>query len=145
MAVAQKAGVSDAIVSYLETNQRLPTVGTIARLASALAVSAAWLAYGLGEPTSEGAAANCDQMGARLEAVRDERKISRAELARLTELSPGAIAKIEHGGSSGVHIVEALAQALSVSPGWLGFGEGPKVLPPSRRGRPRSQPADPAG
>jgi transcriptional regulator with XRE-family HTH domain len=144
VAVAQKAGVSDAIVGYLETNQRLPTVGTIARLASALGVSAAWLAYGLGESTSQDAAATCDQMGARLGSARDERKISRAELARLTKLSPGTIAKIENSGSSGVHVVEALAQALGISPGWLAFGIGDRELPPTRRGRPRAQSPDPA-
>jgi transcriptional regulator with XRE-family HTH domain len=140
--VAQKAGLSDAIVGYLETNQRLPTVGTIARLASALGVSAGWLGYGL-EPSTADAAANTDGMGARLEGARDERKISRAELARLTKLSPGTVAKIEDGGSSGVHVVEALAQALGVSPGWLAFGVGPQLLPPSRRGRPRSAASSP--
>src|SRR5262245_18302051 len=52
MALAHRAGVSDAIVRYLETDQRLPTAGTVARLAAALGVSAAWLAYGLGEQSN---------------------------------------------------------------------------------------------
>ncbi len=142
-ALARSAGVSNTIVGYLETNQRLPTAATIARLASALNVSAAWLGYGLGEPTTDSPATNTGNLGPRLQAVRDERQVSRAELARLTKLSPGTIAKIENGGSSGVHVVEALAQALGVSPGWLAFGVGPQVLPPSRRGRPRSAPSSP--
>ena len=142
-ALARSAGVSNALVGYLETDQRWPTVATVARLASALNVSAAHLAYRLAEPTSDSTAVNTDDMGARLASVRDERKISRAELARLTELSPRTIAKIESGGQSGVEVVEALAQALGISPGWLAFGIGDRDLPPTRRGRPRSQTADP--
>ena len=141
MALAQKAGVSTATALYAETGEQLPTVGTIARLASALEVTAPWLAYGLGDQHSDGPAANTDDMGTRLQAVRAERSVSRAELARLTDLSPRAIAKVEAGGQSGVEVIEALAQALGLSPGWLAFGVGDRELPPSRRGRPRSQPA----
>lgn len=145
--LAQKVGRDPKVAVDIETGQRLPTVSTIARLASVLGVTAPWLAYGLDEQTSDGHSASTDDMGARLRAVRVDCSMSRAELARLTELSPGTVAKIEGGGSSGVHVVEALAQALGVSPGWLAFGEGPKVLPPTRRGRPRSAPVspDPAG
>jgi transcriptional regulator with XRE-family HTH domain len=144
MAVAQKAGVSDAIVGYVETNQRLPTVRTIGRLASALGVSAAHLAYGLGAQASDSPAANTDNLGARLQAVRVERDLTKAALARLVELSPSTVADIENGAQSGVEVVEALAQVLGVSPGWLAFGEGPKFLPPTRRGRPRSAASSPA-
>lgn len=146
-AVVQKVGAGQTAVRDIETNQRLPTVATIARLASALNVSAAHLAYGLGEPTSDSTAANTDDMGARLTSVRVERGHTKAALARLVELSPSTVADIENGAQSGVEVVEALASALRVSPGWLAFGEGSKVLPPIRRGRPRSAPVspDPAG
>ena len=137
-ALARSAGVSNTIVGYLETNQRLPTVATIARLASALNVSASHLAYGLGEPTTDSPAANTDNLGARLQVVRIERDLTKAALARLVKLSPSTVADIENGAQSGVEVVEALAQALGVSPGWLAFGQGSQVLPPSRRGRPRS-------
>ena len=91
--------------------------------------------------------ATCDGMGARLQAVRIERAVTKAELGRLAGLTAPSITQIENGGQSGVEVIEALAQALDVSPGWLAFGEGPKVLPPTRRGRPRSAPVspDPAG
>ena len=133
MALAQIAGLSDAVVRYTETNQRLPTVGTIARLASALGVTAPWLAYGLGDMMADGPAATTDGMGARLQAVRVERGHTKAALARLVDLSPSAFAKIENGGQTGVDTIEALAKALDVSPAWLAFAEGPQRLPKRRR------------
>ena len=84
-------------------------------------------------------------MGARLSARRTERKLSRAALARLCELSPRAIAKIESGGQSGIDSMESLATALGVSPGWLAFGVGPLVLESPRRGRPPAQSSAPVG
>jgi transcriptional regulator with XRE-family HTH domain len=77
-------------------------------------------------------------MGARLQTMRVERGLTKAALARLVELSPSSFAKIENGGQTGVDVLEALAQALAVSPGWLAFGVEPQVLP-SRR-RPRQSP-----
>lgn len=144
-ALARRAGVSNAIIGYLETNQRLPNVGTIARIASALAVSAAYLAYGLGEPTSECPLATTEGMGARLQAVRIEQGLTKAALARLVKLSPTALAGIENGAQSGIAVVEALAEVLEVSPGWLAYGVEPQVLPRSRRGHPPpAQPPAPA-
>jgi transcriptional regulator with XRE-family HTH domain len=141
--LAEKAGLATATGRDIETGQRLPTVATVARLAAALDVSAGWLGYGLGESTTDGPPATCDGMGARLTAVRVEQGHARAELARLTDLSPRAIAKIEAGGQSGVEVIESLAQALGVSPGWLAFGTGPQVLPLRRRGRPPAQDPSP--
>lgn len=131
LALAQKAGVSDAIVRYLEADERLPTVETIARLAAALGLSAAWLAFGQGEQ-SECPASATAEMGVRLLASRTERSHTRTSLARLAELNPGTIAKIESGGQTGVDTIERLAKELRVSPAWLAYGIGPQVLP-SRR------------
>src|ERR1700712_5236395 len=55
-AVIQKVGGDQTAVRNIETGQRLPTVGTIARLASGLGVSASWLAYGLGDQHTHGQA-----------------------------------------------------------------------------------------
>jgi len=143
-AVVQNAGAGQTAIRDLETDQRLPTVATVARLALALGVTAPWLAYGLGDMTTEGTTANADGMGARLQAVRGERAITKAELGRLARLTAPSITQIENGGSSGVHVVEALALALGVSPGWLAFGVGDRELPPTRRGRPPAQSPDPA-
>jgi transcriptional regulator with XRE-family HTH domain len=135
MALAQQAGVSDAIVRYLETDQRLPTVGTIARLAAALGMSAAWLAFEVGEQSSEGIPASCDGMAERLQTARTDRGHTRTDLARLAALNPGSIAKIESGGQAGVDTVEQIAKALRVSPAWLAYGVGQRELPQRRAAR----------
>jgi transcriptional regulator with XRE-family HTH domain len=135
-ALARTAGLSDALVGYLESDQRLPSVGKIARLASALGVSASWLAYGLGDAHADDALETCEDLGTRLQTARVERARTKAELGRLAGLTATSITQIENGGSSGVDAVEALAQALGVSPGWLAFGLGSQVLPTGRRGRP---------
>jgi len=142
-ALARLAGVSNAIVGYIEADQRLPTVGTIARLASALGVTAPWLAYGLADQTSEGAPASCDGMADRLQTARTDCGHTRTDLAHLAKLTPGTVAHIENGGQAKVQTIEALAQALGISPGWLAFGVGPRVLPSRRRSRQLAQPAEP--
>jgi transcriptional regulator with XRE-family HTH domain len=135
MALAQKASASDATVGYLETSQRLPSIGTVARLASALGVSAAWLAYGLEEQHSQGQPAEGADMGARLQSVRAAQGHTKASLARLAELNPGSIAGIENGGQAGVDTIERLAKELRISPAWLAFGVGPQILISRRGGR----------
>ena len=142
-ALVQSAGTGQTAVRDIETGQRVPTVGTVSRLAAALDCSAAYLAYGLGDISTDDPPATCDGMGARLQAVRVERDFTKAALARLVELSPSSFAKIENGGQTGVDVLEALAQALGVSPGWLAFGVGPQVLPSRRRSRQVAQPAEP--
>lgn len=124
---------------------RWPTIATIARLASGLGVSAAWLGFGIGEPGSNSAAATCDEMGSRLASARIEREHTKASLARLIKVTPGTVADIERCGQTRVQTIEALADALGVSPAWLAFNQGPQVLPSRRGGRPPAQPADPAG
>ena len=132
MAAAATVGVSDATVRQVERGERIPTVGTIAKLAAALGVSAPWLAYGLGE-TGANSAATCEGMGERLRSIRTERGYTRTDLARMADRKPPTIAAIEDGGQSGVDTIEALAKALGVSPGWLAYGLGPMELPARRR------------
>lgn len=144
MALAQAAGCGQSVAVEIEDRQRLPSIATLARLASALQVSPSWLAYGLGDmkPTDDPDVERMD-MATRLQAARSAAAMSRAELGRHTSLSPRAIAKIEAGGQSGVDIIELLAKALGVSPGWLAFGLGPQIVTSPRRGRPPAQsPAD---
>lgn len=135
MALAAKGAVSEATVLYVENAQRVPTVDTIARLASALSMSAAWLAFGLGEQDSPTGPASCDGMGDRLLSARTHRNQTRTDLARVAELNPGTISKIESGGTTGVDTLEKLSRALRVSPAWLAFGIGPRELPPRRKSR----------
>lgn len=145
MAVALQAGGGKATAHDIELGQRLPTVGTIARLAAGMGVRAGWLAYGLGDLVSEAPPATCVGMGARLEAVRVARGLTKAELGRRAGVTAPSISQIEAGGQSGVHVVEALAQALGISPAWLAFSEGPQVLPARRRGRAAAQSSAPVG
>lgn len=142
-ALAERVGGDQTTALDIETGGRLPTVGTVARLANGLGVSAGWLAFALGEMAGSAQQAGCDGMGARLQAVRIAHGLSKAALARRAGLSPTALANIERGAQSGIEVIAALAKALSISPAWLAFNEGPQLLPVSRRGRPAAQsPAD---
>lgn len=132
-ALAQQAGGGNAIALYVETSQQLPTVRTVARLASALGVAAGWLAYGLGDMSADGTAATTEGIGARLAEVRIAQGLTKAALARAVKLTPAAVANIEKGAQPGVEVLEALAKALAVSPAWLAFSEGPRELPKRRR------------
>lgn len=133
-ALGPKVGLDGGVTAYIESGERIPSVGTIAKLAAALGVSAPWLAYGLGDATPA-PGGGCDGMGQRLQAVRTERGLTKAALARLVELKAPSLSQIENGGQSGVDTVERIAKALGVSPGWLAYGVGPMVLPPRRRTR----------
>lgn len=142
--LAERAGIAAATERDIESGERMPTVGTLARLAAALDVLPGWLAYGIGDLRITGPrATSTTGMGVRLQQVRNQRGLSKAALARLVELSPTALANIENGAQSGVDVVETLARVLDISPAWLAFGQGPEVVPEPRRGRPPSQsPAD---
>jgi transcriptional regulator with XRE-family HTH domain len=74
-------------------------------------------------------------MAERLHSARTDRGLTRIQLARLAELNPGTIAKIESGGQAGVETIEQLAMALGVSPGWLAYGVGPQVVKSRRSSR----------
>lgn len=133
--LAEKGGASPSSVGDIETGKQIPTVGMIARLASALSVSAAWLAFGLGEMHTDGPPVTCEGMGPRLAAVRIDRQHSKASLARLADLTAPSIAQIENGGQAGVDTIDRLAKSLRVSPAWLAYGAGDRELAPRRRSR----------
>lgn len=144
-ALAARVGGDQTTALDIETGRRLPTVGTVARLAIGLGVSAGWLGFGLGEMESAKLQASCDGMATRLQSVRLANGFSKAALARMVNLSPTALANIERGSQSGIEVIAALAKALGISPAWLAFDEGPQVLPSRRRGRPPAQSAAPVG
>lgn len=141
-ALEQKAGGTNGAVLYMETQRRLPTLPTVIRLASALDVSAGWLAYGLGEMAAAGRSSSTISLGERLRESRTQQGLTKAALARSVGLSPSTIGDIENGAQTSVEVAALLAHVLRISPAWLAFNEGPQVLP-SRRGRPPAQsPAD---
>ena len=131
----QKVGRDPKVTAKVEAGERTPTVGTVARLAAALGISAGWLGYGLGVQQTDGTEPTTDGLGVRLAQVRIERLLSKAALARLVGLSPSTVADIEKGAQTGVDVLESLAKALGVSPAWLAFGEGPREIPKKRRVR----------
>ena len=133
--LGQKVGRDPKVTAKVEAGERTPTVGTVARLAAALGISAGWLGYGLGVQQTDGTEPTTDGLGARLAQVRIERLLSKAALARLVGLSPSTVADIEKGAQTGVDVLESLAKALGVSPAWLAFGEGPREIPKKRRVR----------
>ena len=141
-ALGPKVGLDRRVAAYIESGNRVPTIGTLTRLASALGVAAGWLAYGLGEQVAHGAASTTDRMGSRLAAIRTERGETKAALARAVGLSPSTVADIENGAQTGVDVLEALAKVLAVSPAWLAFGEGPMTLPPRRKAAAATQEPD---
>ena len=141
--LANAAHIAPSTVGAIERGLQIPTVGKIAQLASALRVSAAWLGFGIGDMLTEDAIATCEGMGERLQAVRVERAVSKAELGRLAGLTAPSITQIEKGGQSGVEVIEAIAQVLGVSPGWLAFGIGTQTPFAPRRGRPPAQSSAP--
>lgn len=134
-ALGPRVGLDVHVAANIEAGNRLPTVGSVARLAFALGVSAGWLAYGLGPQHAEGPLLRTDGMGTRLTLIRRERGLTKAAVAQLAALSPSAYAKIENGGQSGVDTIERIAKSFGVSPAWLAFGKGPQELPPRRRTR----------
>ena len=131
--LATKAGLAAATGREIETGQRLPTVGTIVRLAAAPEVSASWLAYGIGDIYINVALPICGGMGAHLHQMRVAQSLTKAALARLLGLSPSTVADIEGGAQTGVEVIEALAKALCISPAWLAFNKGSRELSVRRR------------
>ncbi len=133
--LAERAGLATATGRDIESGQRIPTVGTVSRLAAALGVNAGWLGYGLGEQPADNSPATTEGMGARVQALRIERRLTKVALARQVGVDHSTIANIEKGSQTGVDVLESLAKALGVSPAWLAFGEGPREIPKKRRVR----------
>lgn len=118
------AGLTNRVVGYIEQQERIPRISTVARLARVLGVAPGWLAFGLGEPTTLHAA-EADELAIRLRALRAMHSLSRAKLASAAGVLEGSVQRIEEGrGEANVDTVERLAIALGVSPSWLAFGEG---------------------
>lgn len=129
------AGLTNQAVSYIEDQDRVPRISTVARLAQVLAVPPGWLAFGLGASAHPGGSSEPAELAERLRVVRAAHGLSRTALAQAAVVLAGSIQRIEEGrGAANVETVERLAIALDVSPAWLAFGEGALPLTLSRRG-----------
>ncbi len=143
--LALDAGLADRVVSYIEVEGGVPGVDTVEKIARALRISPGFLSYGIEGPPIEGDALRCEGIGPRLAMVRKAQGLSKAALAEKAQIARTAVLYIEEGKVKdgairpilpSVATAESLASALSISPCWLAFGEGPQELkrPPRRRG-----------
>ena len=140
--ISARASAKDReLVASLEAGERIPRIDTVEKLAYALGLSPAFLAYGLDFPcvrSRDGFLA--EGVATRLQSARVELGLSMRALARSAGLTDTAVRSTETGSTiPGLETTERLAVALGVSPGWLAYGLGPVELP-NRRAI-RSKPA----
>ena len=127
MAVAQHAGGDKNASRDIESGQRIPSVGTIVKLAAALGVSAPWLAYGIAtqqrpqEQAATGWASDCKQC-ARRGTYRRSWHVGRAESSQpFPNRKRRSVWRRYHRANS---------QGPRSVPGWLS-GVGPMVPHPA--------------
>ena len=132
--LTQRAGLLDGkAVLLLEQGQRIPRLDTVERIASALGLSPALLAYGIEADASQPTKGmRCEGVTLRLRQTRTHRGLSVLALATAAGLSHTAVGNVERGTMPTIATAEALATALGVSPGWLAYGVGP-IEPPAQR------------
>ncbi len=114
--VTQRAKLSDvSAVLGIEQGQRIPRLDTIERVAYALGLSPAFLAYGIesdGSQPTEGL--RCEGVASRLRQTRAARGLTMRALARAAGLTDTAVRSTETGASMpSVATVEAFAIATS--------------------------------
>ena len=133
-AVATRAGLSAKVAQLIEAGA-VPRVDVVEALARVLHVSPGWLAYGFEQAPNEAEPVQHRGVGQRLRAAREAAGVTRAELGRAAATSGTVVLNVEEGRSRkspSIATIEALADALSLSPAWLAFGEGGAVVQPRR-------------
>ena len=133
--VTTKSAAKDReLVASLEQGQRIPRLDTVERVAYALGLSPAFLAYGIEADASQPTdGLRCEGVASRLRETRIHLGLSVLALATAAGLSHTAVGNVERGTMPTLATAEALAIALGVSPGWLAYGLGPMELPGRRR------------
>ncbi len=135
--LAKAAGVQHAnTVFQLERKpDHVPRCDTVEKIAYALGLSPAFLAYGIEADTSQPTEGlRCEGVASRLRQTRTAHGLNMRALARAAGLTHTAVRSTETGASMpGIATAEALAIALGVSPAWLAYGLGPMELPGRRR------------
>jgi transcriptional regulator with XRE-family HTH domain len=125
LALAERAGVDLAAVSFLERAKRAPNLNTLVRVARAAGVSPAMLleddAQGV-RPHLAGAGDGdpLKRFGANLRQVRNTAGISQETLAHDARLDRAAISIIERGTrAANLRTILKLARALNIAPAHL--------------------------
>lgn len=134
-ALGRQAGFgSRTTAALLENGERVPRVDTVEKLASALDISPAWLAFGLDFPVKNGPVSTRTSLAARLREARTAHRLSLREVGRRAGSSGSQVQQTEQGRTiPTLSTVEQLARALGISPAWLAFGLGPMTLPNPHR------------
>lgn len=135
-ALSLAAGMGRGGVAHLEAGRGFPLLSTAEQLANVLEVSVAWIAYGVSAPWEPAADLRCKDLPVRLRQLRQELGLSLREVGRRAGSSAAAVRSLEAGVVPTVATLEAVAEALCVSPAWLAFGLGSKD--PVRRGARRA-------
>jgi transcriptional regulator with XRE-family HTH domain len=136
--LAKAAGLASGItVFHVErTAGHVPRLDTVERIAYALHLSPAFLAYGIdGEANAPAKGLRCEGVAQRLADARAARGLSVLAVAKLAGLSHTAVGNVERGTMPTLATAEALAKALDLSPAWLAFGLGPQELQTRRKVR----------
>jgi len=133
-ALSLSAGVGRSTVSMMELGTRLPRLPMVERLADALHLSPAWLAFGLDVPYEpvDRVELRSDGFAERAQHARTARRLTLREVARRLSSSASAVRTLESGAMPTLDTLEALANMLRVSPAWLAFGIGPMELGPMK-------------
>lgn len=143
-ALSLEAGISQGGVAKLEAGTWVPRLPTVERLATALRISPAWLAFGLEPDWTPGRYLGCSGLAQRVRQARAIRGFSIREVERRAETAEGSVRAIEGGTMPGLDTLEQIAKALAVSPAWLAYGEGPMEAP-TRRPATRAEQAQTSG
>lgn len=125
-ALSTAAGISKGGAAKLEAGTWVPRLPTVERLALALGLSPAWLAFGLEAEWQPAKYLGCSGLADRVQEGRALRKFSIREVERRAETSEGAVRAIESGTMPSLDTLEKIAKALGVSPAWLAYGQGPR-------------------
>jgi transcriptional regulator with XRE-family HTH domain len=135
--VSEAAGLSDgnAVLRIERRPDYYPRLDTVERIAYALGLSPAFLAYGIEADASQPTdGLRCEGVASRLRETRTARGLTMRALARAAGLTDTAVRSTETGASMpSIATVESFAVALGVSPAWLAYGLGPMELPARRR------------
>ena len=134
--LAKAAGVQhpNTVFQLERKPDHVPRCDTVERVAYALGLSPAFLAYGIEADASQPTdGLRCEGVASRLRETRIHLGLSVLALATAAGLSHTAVGNVERGTMPILATAEALAIALGVSPGWLAYGLGPMELPARRR------------
>jgi transcriptional regulator with XRE-family HTH domain len=132
-ALSLAAGISKGGAAKLEAGTWVPRLPTVERLALALRLSPAWLAFGMEAAWDLTDYVGCSGLAVRVRDARTLRGFSIREVERRAKTAEGSIRAVEAGTMPSLDTLEQIAKALGVSPAWLAFGQGAMELPARRR------------